>query len=109
MQAVIDANAQVFTFINTFHTSHERQGAIVASLSRFTDDVTAALPGFIAVAVHASVDGARVVNYVQWRSAADMDAMRSDPRFAAHMAEVGSLADRVEPVVYLVSYVRAAE
>ena len=108
MQAVIDPEVEVFTFINTFHTSSERQAAIVESLRRFTGDVTAALPGFVSVAVHASVDGARVVNYVQWRSAADMNAMRGDPRFAAHMAEIGALADKIEPVVYLVVYVRAA-
>jgi heme-degrading monooxygenase HmoA len=109
MALTIDTGAQVFTFINTFHTDESRQAALVASLQRFTEEATASLPGFVGAAVHTSVDGARVVNYVQWRTAADMHAMRADPRFALHMAEVTGLADRVEPVVFEVAYVRGVE
>ena len=75
MIAQIDDSAEIFTLINTFHTSRDRQAAIVDSLRRFTEDVARSLPGFVAASVHASLDGARVVNYVQWRSAADLQAM----------------------------------
>ena len=71
---------EVFTFINTFHCAPANQAAIVASLRTFTTDVTSAMPGYVGVAVHASTDGTRVVNYVQWRSGAAMQAMREDPR-----------------------------
>ena len=91
MRAIIDANADVFTFINTFHTSSDRQAAIIASLKRFTEEVTIHLAGFVAVAIHASEDGQRVVNYVQWRSATDMTAMRSSPSFGhAHGGSDGA-------------------
>jgi len=106
MPITINADAKTFTFINTFHTDRSRQGAIVAALARFTEDVTVSLPGFVGTAVHTSIDGARVVNYVQWRSGEDMNAMRADPRFAAHMADLNGLADRIEPVVFEVAYVR---
>ncbi|WP_174300498.1 antibiotic biosynthesis monooxygenase [Caulobacter sp. S45] len=108
MGAPIDEAADVFTLINTFHTSRERQGAIVESLRRFTEDVARELPGFVAASMHVSLDGARVVNYVQWRSRADLDAMLALPSAKVHMAEVGALADKVEPVPYRVAYVGSA-
>ena len=108
MGAHIDEAADVFTLINTFHTSRERQGAIVESLRRFTEGVARGLPGFVGASVHVSLDGARVVNYVQWRRRADLDATLALPQAKAHMAEVGALADKVDPVSYRVAYVGAA-
>ena len=96
---------EVFTFINTFHCAPANQAAIVASLRTFTADVTSAMPGYVGIAVHASTDGTRVVNYVQWRSGAAMQAMREDPRARAHMGEVAALAERIEPAVFTVAFV----
>jgi hypothetical protein len=59
--------------------------------------------------VHVSLDGARVVNYVQWRSSADIQAMLATPEAKTHMAEVGVLADRVDPVPYRVAYVGSSQ
>ncbi len=109
MAARIDEAAEVFTLINTFHTSRERQDAIVDSLRRFTQSVASGLPGFIGASVHVSLDGARVVNYVQWRTRADLTAMLALPEAKAHMAEVDALADKIEPVPYRVAYVGAVE
>ena len=109
MSARIDAAADVFTLINTFHTSRERQGAIVESLRRFTEGVAGGLPGFVGASVHASLEGDRVVNYVQWRSRADLAAMLALPEAKAHMVEVAALADKIEPVPYRVVYVGAVE
>ena len=55
--------------------------------------------------MHASLDGARVVNYVQWKSRADLEAMLAAPEAKVHMAQVGALADKVDPVAYRVAYV----
>ncbi len=103
--ARIDAGAELFTLINTFHTTRERQGAIVAALRRFTDETARTLPGFVGASVHASLDGTRVLNYVQWRRREDLQAMLASPEAQAHMAEVGALADRVDPVPYAVAFV----
>jgi quinol monooxygenase YgiN len=103
--ATIDEAADLFTLINTFHTSRERQDAIVQSLRDFTERVARALPGFVAASAHASLDGAHVVNYVQWKSRADLDAMLASPEAKAHIAQVGALADKVDPVAYRVAYV----
>ena len=109
MMVKIVEGADVFTLINTFHCNPANQSAIVASLRAFTDQVTSSMPGYVGVAVHASSDGTRVVNYVQWRDGAAMQAMRRDPRAEAHMSEVAALADRIEPVVYTIAFVDGAE
>jgi quinol monooxygenase YgiN len=101
----IDQSAEIFTLINTFHTSPDRQPAIVESLRRFTEDFARARPGFISASVHVSLDGARVVNYVQWRHRADLQSMLETPEAQGHLADVGALADRVDPVPYRVAYV----
>ena len=49
-----------------------------------------------------------VVNYVQWRRRTDLDAMLALPQAKVHMAEVGALADKVDPVPYRVVYVGSA-
>jgi len=105
MIAQIDDSVEIFTLINTFHTSADRQAKIVDSLRRFTLDYARSLPGFVGASVHVSLDGSRVVNYVQWRSGADIQAMLALPEAKAHMAEVAALADQVEPVPYRVAYV----
>ncbi|MEQ7874925.1 antibiotic biosynthesis monooxygenase family protein [Sphingomonas sp. ASV193] len=109
MKAQIDDAGGVFTLINTFHAPRDRQKAIVDSLRRFTEGFARTLPGFIGASVHMSLDGTRVVNYVQWKSGEDLRSMLATPEAQAHMAEVGALADRVDPVPYAVAFVGTAE
>ena len=109
MPARIDDTASIFTLVNTFHTAPERQEAIVASLRRFTEETARNLPGFVAASVHASLDGRRVLNYVQWARREDLAAMLATPAAQAHIIEVGALADAVDPAPYRVAYISAAE
>lgn len=108
MAAHIDEAGDVFTLINTFHTSPDRQEAIVASLRRFTQQTARGLPGFVGASVHASLDGRRVLNYVQWARLEDLNAMLARDDARAHMAEVGALAGAVDPVPYRVLFVEAS-
>ena len=105
MHTVIDDAAHIFTLINTFEVTPENQAAIVTSLRDFTERHTRFLPGFIAASVHSSLDGQRVVNYVQWEDKSYLDAMMGTSEAKAHVAEVGALAVHVDPVVYHVAFV----
>ena len=92
MRAVINDSADIFTLINTFTVVPQKQGDVVKSLSDFTEQHARSLTGFIGASVHASLDGCRVVNYVQWDCEADLDAMMASPPAQAHIKEVGALA-----------------
>ena len=105
MRAVIDDAAEIFTLINTFTVVPQRQDAVVKSLRDFTEQHARCLSGFVGASVHASLDGHRVVNYAQWESQDDLGAMMASAPAKAHLAEVGALAEHVEPVVYRVAYV----
>ena len=107
MRAIIDDTVPGFLLINTFDVEPDRQQALIESLRGFTEQFTCTLHGFIAASVHASLDGRRVVNYVQWESRDDLIAMLATPESQAHMAQVGSLATKIDPVFYRVAYVGA--
>jgi quinol monooxygenase YgiN len=109
MRAVIDDAAGIFTLINTFTVSPKKQDAVVGCLREFTERHAQFLTGFIGASVHASVDGHRVVNYVQWQSQADLGTMMASAAAKAHIAEVGALAEHVEPVAYRVAFVGSRE
>lgn len=44
----------------------DRQRRLVELLAAATDEVMRHLPGFVAATIHASTDGATVVNYARW-------------------------------------------
>jgi quinol monooxygenase YgiN len=87
----------------------QKQEAVVKSLRDFTEQHARLLTGFIGASIHASLDGHRVVNYVQWESKADLGAMMASAPAKAHIAEVGALAEHVDPVGYRVAFVGSRE
>lgn len=109
MRAVIDDATDIFTLINTFTVLPQKQDAVVKSLRDFTEQHARFLAGFVAASVHASLDGDCVVNYVQWESKADFAAMMGSAQAQAHIKEVKTLAEYVDPVVYRVAFVGSRE
>ncbi len=103
--ASIRTDSDVFTLINTFSVAPERQEDVIRSLHDVTETVTRGMPGFVSACVHKGLDGTRVVNYVQWRTRADFEAMLADPRMQRHMREVRQLALDVMPILCSVAYV----
>lgn len=69
------------TFINTFRCAPENQDTVVQLNVDIVDRVARESPGFVSATVHRSLDGTRVINYLQWRSAADLAAMQRSAQF----------------------------
>jgi quinol monooxygenase YgiN len=102
----ISTRANVVTIINVFTVEPDRQEALVALLTRATNDTIRHMPGFVSANIHRSVDGVRVTNYAQWRSRADLEAMLHHPASMPHLREATALATKVEPHIYEVASVR---
>ncbi len=68
-------NQQICTMINTLVVKPEKQQELFAYLKQITDEVVVNCPGFISANFHLSQDGTRLINYAQWRSVADLQAM----------------------------------
>ncbi len=64
-------------------------------------------PGFISISLHRSLDGKRVVNYVQWASREQLAAAHHTPEFRAKWPQVGKAAEDIEPALYEVVHVEA--
>lgn len=66
-----------------------------------TDEVMRHRLGFVSANIHASLDGARVVNYAQWQKVQDFQAMLGDPVAGEHMAAARAMAS-AQPHLYTV-------
>ncbi len=103
--STIRSNSSYITLINTFEVQPDRADELLRLLVKATDDVMRHQPGFISANLHVSVDRKRVVNYAQWRSKADFEAMQSNPEAGSHMKETAEIAERFDPVLYTVEHV----
>ncbi|WP_423745826.1 antibiotic biosynthesis monooxygenase family protein (plasmid) [Haladaptatus sp. SPP-AMP-3] len=81
----IDTETDVMTLINVFTVPPEQQDELVSLLADATEETMRHLPGFVSANVHRSRDGERVVNYAQWESEADFEAIFERPDVREHM------------------------
>jgi quinol monooxygenase YgiN len=94
----IQKEQDVLTLINVFSVSPENQEKLVKVLTEATDRTMRHQPGFVSANIHRSLDGKKVVNYAQWASMDDFEAMRKNPEAAPHMQAASALA-HAEPIL----------
>lgn len=98
----ISTDVEVATLVNVFAVEPGNQAALVDLLVQATEDVMRHLPGFVSANIHASDDGIRVVNYAQWATTEDFQAMLGDTRAREHMARAAAIASNFDPHLYRV-------
>jgi quinol monooxygenase YgiN len=96
--ATIEKGRKLMTLVNVFTVSPDKQSELADLLVRSTEETMRHLPGFVSASIHRSLDGARVVNYAQWRSQTDFAAMKDNPAARPHMQAAAALAS-FEPIV----------
>jgi heme-degrading monooxygenase HmoA len=57
------------------------------------------IDGFVSANIHKSLDGKRVVNYAQWRSREDFEAMLNNPEAGPHMKKAAGLVESYDPIL----------
>jgi hypothetical protein len=75
-------------------------------LRQATDSSIRHVPGFVAAALHRSLDGTKVTMYAQWRTPEDYARMRERPDASPFVAEALTIA-RFDPGFYEVTDVFA--
>ncbi len=98
---------QIVTLINVFTVAPQDQQALIDVLVEATEKVMNTQPGFLSANIHKSLDGTHVVNYAQWRSREDFEAMLTQPEVQSHMEAANRLA-KVEPHLYEVVFIDEA-
>lgn len=88
----ITTGNKVITLINVFTVAPENQQLLVNELLKATEEIMKKLPGFVSANIHKSADGLRVVNYAQWRSREDFEAMMKNSRAQEHMKAIMKIA-----------------
>ena len=78
--------------INLLKVKPGKQDALIALLKENTDTVIRTLHGWKTTRLIAATDGVGVVIYSEWETAADVEAMRSDPRMRAYFPRISELA-----------------
>src|ERR1700735_4597908 len=81
----ISKENKVVTLINVFTVEPANQQKVVTMLVEATKKTMQHIPGFVSASIHKSLDGVRVVNYAQWRSKEDWEAMMGSPEAQKHM------------------------
>jgi heme-degrading monooxygenase HmoA len=89
----IQKDRDIVTLINVFTVKPGHQQQLVEVLIEATKQTMKDMPGFISANIHKSFDGTRVVNYAQWRSREDFQAMTRNPKARPHMEASAKLAE----------------
>ena len=87
------STVHVATLVNVFKVEPEKQDELAQILINATEQTMKHLPGFISATMHKSFDGKKVVNYAQWESQKDFEAMTRHPDAAKHMKLAAALAE----------------
>jgi heme-degrading monooxygenase HmoA len=62
-------------------------------------------PGFISISLHRSLDGRRIVNYIQWQSRDLLQSAHKSPEFRKEWGQFDQLADEIDPHLYEVTHI----
>ncbi|NGO55703.1 hypothetical protein G6N73_32585 [Mesorhizobium camelthorni] len=62
-------------------------------------------PGFISISLHRSLDGRRIVNYVQWQNRDLLRSAHQSPEFRKEWDHFDQLTDEIDSHLYKVAHV----
>ena len=100
----IQCDNQPITQITVIESEPEKQAdalAVMAERAQFM----ARQPGCISIILHRSLDGRRIVNYIQWQSRDLLQSAHHSPEFRKHWNQFDTLTDDIDPHLYEVSEV----
>src|SRR5690349_23791474 len=66
-------------------------------------------PGFVSISLHRSLDGRRLVNYIQWQNRELLQSAHQSPDFRKAWGKFDDLTDQIDPHLYEVVQVLDAE
>src|SRR3990170_7118444 len=100
----IQTGNQPVTQITVIEAEPEKQNevlSLMAERARFM----ARQPGFISISLHRSLDGRRIVNYIQWQSRDLLQSAHKSPEFRKEWGHFDQLTDEIDPHLYEVAHV----
>ena len=102
--AHIQTGNQMVTQITIIEAEPEKQNealSLMAERARFM----ARQPGFVSISLHRSLDGRRIVNYVQWQNRELLQQAHQSPDFRKAWGKFDDVTDQIDPHLYEVTEV----
>ena len=90
----IQTDQSICTMINTLTVKPEKQQELIDYLKQMTYEAVVHCPGFISANFHLSKDGTCIINYAQWRSREDLQAMLTQN--AHHVKRCQELSESID-------------
>ncbi len=100
----IQAKQQPITQITVVESQPDKQ-AEVLSLMTERARFMARQPGFISISLHRSLDGKRIVNYVQWQDRDLLQSAHRSPEFRKAWRHFDQMTHEIDPHLYEVAQV----
>ena len=100
----IHADRQLVTQITIVESEPNKQDdalSLMTERARFM----ARQPGFISISLHRSLDGRRIVNYVQWQNRDLLHAAHQSPEFRNEWRRFDQMTGDIDPHLYEVALV----
>jgi heme-degrading monooxygenase HmoA len=103
----IQSDKQPVTQITIVESEPDKQAealSIMTERARYM----ARQPGFISISLHRSLDGRRIVNYVQWQNRELLQSAHQSPEFRKQWGHFDELTREIDPHLYEVFEIRDA-
>ena len=100
--ATITQGSSVFTAIVFWPSTPENQQQLFEHLVEVAD-AHSKRPGFVSCSIHKSLDGTKIVEYIQWKDHASFEAMAQSSEGKAHIDPASALTNAG---IYEVTYVK---
>src|SRR3954469_677498 len=100
----IQTGNHIVTQVTVIEAEPEKQNealALMAERARFM----AKQPGFVSISLHRSLDGRRIVNYVQWQNRQLLQSAHKSPKFRKEWEHLDALTGEIDPHLYEVAQV----
>jgi quinol monooxygenase YgiN len=95
----IQTGKQPVTQITIVESEPDKQAealSVMTERARFM----ARQPGCISISLHRSLDGRRIVNYVQWQDRDLLQSAHRSPDFRKNWGHLDELTDEIDPHLY---------
>jgi heme-degrading monooxygenase HmoA len=99
----IRTGTECVTQITVVESEPEKQAealSLMTERARFM----ARQPGFVSISVHRSLDGRRIVNYIQWESRELLQSAHKSPEFRKEWAHFDDLTEDIDPHLYEIAH-----
>jgi heme-degrading monooxygenase HmoA len=95
----IQADKKFVTQITVIEAEPEKQAealSVMNERARFMSKQ----PGFVSISLHRSLDGRRIVNYIQWKDQESLRSAHKSSEFRKEWSRFDQVTDAIDPHLY---------